>query len=163
MPLTKRPRGVRALTVLIAVVALGGAGCGVTSNDDASPRTDPVTVDTTEPGSKSDATTTTEGGSTATTDEPGEQETTTTEDDSTTTTSEDGTVPPSEPSDVRDKLISLYTGMGLSNDQASCLADAIIRAGATSTSMQQDDMFALIEECDISAEDLANIGSQFGQ
>ncbi|MCB0978011.1 MAG: hypothetical protein KDB02_11190 [Acidimicrobiales bacterium] len=155
MQSTDRHSPTRVALVVLSFLALLAVGCGVSSNDDATP-TSQATVDTTAPPSKDPSATTRPDGPSNTDD------TTTTTDEETSTTSDDTTVTtndsPSVPDDVREQLIGVYMGIGLTRDQSACLADKILGSGATNPNdLENSQVVDWMEACDISMSDLSKL------
>ena len=136
--------GAFASAVLVALLI---TACGVESKDDAVGATT-TTID-------ESATSTTAGGSDTTVDE-----TTTTEEEATTSTEDRSTDTTSGSSsdgldEARDQVIDLYRGMGLDDEQATCLADKIIDSGLTdSADVDPTEALDWFADCDISISDL---------
>lgn len=150
-----------AATLLFLVV-----GCGVESNVESAAPTiasnDDTSASTTAPDTADDETTTTEDSSSddeTTIDDSGsDDETTTTEFDDSGSDTTDGSGPLSTiPDDVREQIIKTYTDMGLSEDQANCLLDALVTNGDQIDSSDISAMMDFLDQCDISITDF-NMG-----
>ena len=65
---------------------------------------------------------------------------------------------------MRDALIQGLVSIGLTDEQATCLADGYIELGLTDVNASPDvtQMMDLFTECGISLEDLGNIGADLG-
>ena len=65
---------------------------------------------------------------------------------------------------MRDALIQGFVSIGLTDEQATCLADGYIELGLTDVNASPDvtQMMDLFTECGISLEDLGNIGADLG-
>ena len=133
------PRSVR-LTISAAVLILLLAACGVEVKDSQ------LAADTgpqTNESSTTLATTTTA------------PETTTTTEPETTTTGPEGPVDP-----ALEPLIQTYEDLGLDPKDARCVAAAVTESYGDLTS--NADVLDLLEGCNLTAGDLAEIGSGFG-
>lgn len=160
-----------ALVPILALLALVAGACGVSSGDD-DVATDATTATSTTAASGSDEGTD-EDESSDTTD-PGD-ETTTTERSTTTEPDDepdDETTPSTRPggsddlddidAQIRQSLIDAFVQVGLTTEQATCLADTYLEMGLTDPEAETDPMAMLdaFTECGISMEDLATMGEQ---
>ena len=135
--------------------------CGVTTGDEVASGGD----STTAPTDGEQTTTTASDGSgdpteTRPEDDGGDDPTDTTGGDTTDTTT--GFEMGDEV--MRDALIQGFVSIGLTDEQATCLADGYIELGLTDVNASPDvtQMMDLFTECGISLEDLGNIGADLG-
>jgi hypothetical protein len=63
---------------------------------------------------------------------------------------------------VRDQMAQQFEAMGLTAEQARCLADAIDPADFAGSDPDMSLLFELFDQCGVSAEDLAEIGANQG-
>lgn len=140
--------------VVLAVLALAAAGCGVKAKDGGSGGTDGGTTETTAP---SETTTAPSEDTTETT----EDSTDTTEDTTDTTEDTGDTTIPDFGDFGQEDLVKLYTDMGLSEEQATCLVDTIFSeaAGGTIDPNDQSAIFDYLAACDIDITDFGGMGS----
>ncbi|MEZ5178348.1 MAG: hypothetical protein R2746_08695 [Acidimicrobiales bacterium] len=130
---------------VLALVALFAAGCGVKAADG-------------DGGGSGGGTETTAPASTTT--EPSDSTTETTEDAPDTTEDTPDTTAPDFGDFGKDQLIKLYTDMGLSEEQATCLVNAIFDS-TTSGSFDPNDQSAIFDylaTCEIDITDFGGTG-----
>ncbi|HRW39458.1 MAG: hypothetical protein KDB04_00930 [Acidimicrobiales bacterium] len=120
---------------LIGALALGASACGVDAGDqgDALKVTDATTTSVAAPEG---APSTTEPS-----DDPG--------------STDDGSI--QVPEGQRDQLVAVYTEMGFTEDEASCLADRIVGADSIDPS-DATALMDLINQCDIPMSRLMELG-----
>lgn len=154
-----------ALLPLLASVIVFVGACGVTSGDEVTSGTDATTTTTEAGGGDAggdDAPDTTAPDTTAPNEDATEPDdtTTTTEGDSTDTTA--GFEMGDEV--MRDALIQGFTSIGLTTEQATCLADGYIELGLTDVNASPDVMqlMDLFSQCGVSLEELGNLGAGLG-
>ncbi len=147
-----------------ALVFLGA--CGVTTGDEVSSGPDATTTTASGGGDAAD-----EGDETTSTTEDAPE---TTEADDTTTTTEGGGGDTTDTTDttgfemgdevMRDALIQGFTSIGLTTEQATCLADGYIELGLTDVNASPDVMqlMDLFSQCGVSLEELGNLGAGLG-
>jgi hypothetical protein len=140
-------RRTATLLVVLTVLALAAAGCGVKAKDGGSGGTDGGTTETTAPAE-------------TTTTAPPEDTTETTEDSTDTTEDTTDTTIPDFGDFGQEDLVKLYTDMGLSEEQATCLVDTIFSeaAGGTIDPNDQSAIFDYLAACDIDITDFGGMG-----
>lgn len=153
------------LLPLLASALLFLGACGVTGGDEVSSGTEATTTTASSDGSSGEA-----DGDDAETTSTTEDAPDTTEPDDTTTTTEGGDDTTDttgfEVGDevMRDALIQGFTSIGLTTEQATCLADGYIELGLTDVNASPDVMqlMDLFSECGVSLEELGNLGAGMG-
>ncbi len=141
-----------------AFVLVFGAACGVSTDDnagseDASTQTTAAPVDTTTGTTEAEATDTT-------VDDSDSTDTTVDDSDSTDTTVDDSGGSLEIPEEARQQVIDIYTDMGLSEEQANCMLDAISEEGVAEN-FDTSDISAMMDflgQCDISITDFSGGG-----
>lgn len=149
-----------------ALLLLLTAGCGVESGDDSASDVAETTAPADTTTTEADAPDTTEADVPDTTEADDSSVDDTEADDSSvddtvtddTTGGFDGSDLPEE---TRQQIIKIYTDMGLTQDQATCLLDGLTQQG--NTGMNPNDISAMMDflgQCDISITDFR--GGGFG-
>ncbi|MBK6858461.1 MAG: hypothetical protein IPG97_18390 [Microthrixaceae bacterium] len=155
-------RAVSWLGLVVGLILFASA-CGVTAGEQVSAGREADgdgAVTTTTESPAEEPTDTTDGGE----DDPGSEteDTTGSTQDSTTTTTE-GSGFEVQPGDqmMRDALIQGFTMMGLTQEQAECLADGYMEAGITDPNANVDvtQLMDVFTQCGVSMEDLGNLGA----
>jgi hypothetical protein len=155
-----------ALLPLLASALVFLGACGVTTGDEVSSGTDATTTTTTAAPGGDDA-----GDEGDETTSPAEDAPETTEADDTTTTTEGGGGDTTDTTGfemgdevMRDALIQGFTSIGLTTEQATCLADGYIELGLTDVNASPDVMqlMDLFSQCGVSLEELGNLGAGLG-
>ena len=141
--------------------------CGVTTGDEVASGSDSTTAPT--DGEQTTTTASDRSGDTTETrpeDDGGDDPTDTTHPTDTTGGDTTDTTTGFEMGDevMRDALIQGFVSIGLTDEQATCLADGYIELGLTDVNASPDvtQMMDLFTECGISLEDLGNIGADLG-
>ncbi|MEZ5137715.1 MAG: hypothetical protein R2702_01185 [Acidimicrobiales bacterium] len=124
-----------ALGLLIGALALGGTACGVEVGDQGQGLQVTDATTTSAPGPEGAPSTD------APSEDPG--------------STDDGSI--QVPEGQRDQLVAVYTEMGFTEDEATCLADRIVGADSLDPG-DATAMMDLINQCDISMSRLMELG-----
>ncbi len=165
-----------AVAVLAVVAVLALAGCGVEAGNEVASTAERATTSTTGPGGSepdpdgaddsddAESPGDSDGGGSSTT----APRSTTEPDDTTTTTAAPGGGATID-DQVRDALIEGFESAGLTNEQATCLADGYIDLGLidpdnvdAAEDLDVMEMMTMFSQCGISLEDLGELGAGLG-